>query len=195
MCVSWRGDVDAAAAAIAAGVSSKKAHHTEAGVAIVVSNELINYIWDINPINDRIIAVTLGYSIPIRFISAYAPTSAAEPETKEKFYKQLKTIQTKLQKQGPTYTMGDFNARVQKRLHATEQPIGNFTFYKTNDNLGNHPQDSHTKGNRELFIAYCNEINAIAVNTFFEKPNEKLMTFKQNSRNTGPPFTRENTNK
>ena len=63
-----------------------KGQHTEAGVAIVIHRDLSNYIWDIDPISDRIITITLGYSIPISFISAYAPTSAADTETKEKFY-------------------------------------------------------------------------------------------------------------
>jgi hypothetical protein len=54
------GDADAAAAVIAAGVSSNQAYHTDAGVAIVIAEELTNYMWDISPVNDRIISVTMG---------------------------------------------------------------------------------------------------------------------------------------
>ena len=62
-------------------------NHTEAGVAIVIHNELINYIWDIQSYSDRLISVTLGYAIPISFISTYHYTSTAKSEDKNNCYK------------------------------------------------------------------------------------------------------------
>ena len=78
--------------AVIVRISSNKAYHTEAGVAIVIARELTNYMWDINPVNDRIMTITMGYSMPISFACAYAPTSAATTETKEQFYKQRDSI-------------------------------------------------------------------------------------------------------
>ena len=46
-----------------------------AGVAFIVHNELLNYIKGIEPINDRIIVLTLGYAVEITIINAYAPTA------------------------------------------------------------------------------------------------------------------------
>ena len=55
-----------------------------AGVAFIVHNELLNYINDIEPINDRIIVLTLGYAMEITIINAYAPTADKEEETNKK---------------------------------------------------------------------------------------------------------------
>ena len=75
-------------------------NHTEAGVATIIHNSLVNYIWDIQSYSDRLISITLGYAIPVSFISAYMYTAAALSEDKNNCYKKIKEIQTQLQKQG-----------------------------------------------------------------------------------------------
>ena len=124
--------------------------HTEAGVAIVIDNNWRNYIWDIQPYSDRLISITLGYSIPVSFISTYMPTASAETEKKDKHYKALYKVQTDLQKKGPTYTGGDFNARVQIKQSDEENCIGQHTFDKANITLAT--QDDGVVENRNYFI-------------------------------------------
>ena len=58
-----------------------------AGVGIVIRNELTNYIFDIQPIDSRIIYLALGYSIPIHFLGGYAPTAEYGEDIKILFYK------------------------------------------------------------------------------------------------------------
>ena len=72
------------------GSPHTQSEHTNAGVAIVVNNELLNYIQDIEPISDRLMYVTLGYTMPITLINVYMPTAAYETQAKENQYKQLK---------------------------------------------------------------------------------------------------------
>ena len=93
---------------------------TEAGVAIVIKNELKNYIWDVNPVSNRLMSISIGYAITISVISVYIPTAQHDLNYKEQNYKNLSKLQNQLQKQGPTYTMGDFNARVQTKEKETE---------------------------------------------------------------------------
>ena len=50
-------------------------HYTHAGVGIVINNELLNYIKEIEPINDRIMSITLGYTVPITIICNYSRTA------------------------------------------------------------------------------------------------------------------------
>ena len=65
-----------------------------AGVAFVVHNELLNYIKDIEPINDRMIVLTLGYAMEITITNAYAPTADKSEAEKKQFYDELeKTVQ------------------------------------------------------------------------------------------------------
>ena len=82
----------------------------------MISNELLNYITDIDPVNDRIMSITLGGTMPITCICNYSRTAAGEhtTEQKEEHYKQLKQTQEKHQSKGPTYVLGDFNARIQR---------------------------------------------------------------------------------
>ena len=57
-----------------------------AGVAIVIHNKWNNIIADVQPINERIITITLNNAIPITIIGAYAPTAPATADEKEDVY-------------------------------------------------------------------------------------------------------------
>ena len=56
-----------------------------AGVAIVIRNELKNYIHDIEPINERIMWITFGYVVPITFINVYFYTATHRTEDKQRY--------------------------------------------------------------------------------------------------------------
>ena len=43
-----------------------------------------------------------------------------------------------------------------------------------------------------MFIAHCATTNNIIANTQFEKPNQKLVTFRYATTKHGPPWTRAN---
>ena len=45
------------------------------GVAFIVHNALLNYIKDIETINNRMIVLTLGYAMEITMVNVYAPTA------------------------------------------------------------------------------------------------------------------------
>ena len=106
--------------------------YTHAGVAIVISNELLNYIQDINPINDRIMTITLGYVKPLTIICnySYPATKNHDIDTKINHYELLLKTQKKHHNEGPTYTIGDVNAKVQIKPTNAETPIGPHTFDK-----------------------------------------------------------------
>ena len=71
------------------GEENGKEGSRHAGVAFIVHNELLNYIKDIEPINDRMIVLTLGYAMEITIINAYAPTAEHEEEVNKIFYDEL----------------------------------------------------------------------------------------------------------
>ena len=133
--------------------------NTNAGVAIVINNELLNYITDIEPISDRIMTITLGHIMPITFINNYSPTATNYTiENKTEHYDNLKRTFQKHKSKGPTYIMGDFNARVQKKLNEQERCVGEHTFDKHRDRIGERAIDYPTRENREMFIHFCNDI-------------------------------------
>ena len=55
------------------------------GVAIVVKNELRNYIKDIAAIDERLMTFTQSGQIDVTIVAAYAPTAIATAEDKDKF--------------------------------------------------------------------------------------------------------------
>ena len=61
-------------------------HDTNAGVGIVINNELANYVTDIEPIDERLMYMTMDGTIPINIIVTYMPTSVENTEIKEKAY-------------------------------------------------------------------------------------------------------------
>ena len=60
------------------GEENGKEGSRHAGVAFIVHNELLNYIKDIEPINERITVLPLGYAMELTIINAYAPTADNE---------------------------------------------------------------------------------------------------------------------
>ena len=72
--------------------------------------------------------------------------------------------------------MGDFNARTQNAKNTAEHSIiGPHTFDTWNDNT--HTQAPEIQENRHLFIEHCMITKTKAINTWFEKPDEKKMHF------------------
>ena len=99
-----------------------KDHHY-AGVAIIVKNELQNYIEDIQPINERLMRITLSLAIPVTLIAVYAHTAMEEYETKKKLYDEIKEEFNKHKSKHITHITGDFNARIQTKLNEEETCI------------------------------------------------------------------------
>ncbi len=105
--------------------------------------------------------------VPITVIVAYAPTARAPGTEKAAFYDQLKQEARKANNRGLTLIIGDFNARIQKRITEAETSIGNFTF----DKESTRPDVQHEMitDNRERFIKYSEQYGVKVMNTFFKK--------------------------
>jgi len=158
------------------------------GVAFVIRNTYLNYIKEITPVNDRIITMTLYAAMPITFISAYAPTADKTTEQKEKFYKPLIKEIEKAKKKGPVYVGGDFNARVQMKANPEEYGIGYHVFDPEKITL--EDQLEPVAESREMFVNMLSQTDTLAMNTFFQKPNNKLLTYHMPTNNLGPPYKR-----
>ena len=69
-------------------------------MAIVIKNELRNYIRDIETIDERLMTLTLSGQIDVTIVAAYAPTAIATAEDKDKFCITLCAISSKYRKNG-----------------------------------------------------------------------------------------------
>ena len=78
------------------------------GVAFIINKKLSKYILGYNPVNDRIITITLqGKPTNITIIQVYAPTLDSDEDVKEQFYFQLENTITKISKKDILIIMGN----------------------------------------------------------------------------------------
>jgi endonuclease/exonuclease/phosphatase family metal-dependent hydrolase len=152
-------------------------------------NRFIQYVDDIEPVNDRLCVLKLRHAAPISIIAVYIPQAFIAEEEKEAVYKVLTEHTRKSVHKGPCYVTGDFNARIQARISTDEEAvIGPHTFDKHNaDPLS---RSDEVVQNRQLFIDYLTNNRMKAMNTYFQKPDEKLATFRDLGSTREDPIQR-----
>ena len=120
------------------------------------------HIKDIEPKNGRLMYITLDGTLPINIINTYMPTSVESIETKEKAYEQFQNTYDTLKGTGPTYIVGDFNARLIYPGNSTEEEImGNFRMYDNKEEMRRLREPMLE--NRELLVQFtlANELRII----------------------------------
>jgi exonuclease III len=89
-----------------------------AGVGMVINNNFLKYIEDIEPVNDRLMFVTLRGIIESNIICTYMPPAERQNhlerlvEDKDKAYDEIQKVIDKKKNKGPMYICGDWNARL-----------------------------------------------------------------------------------
>ncbi|KAI8771559.1 craniofacial development protein 2 [Biomphalaria glabrata] len=90
----------------------------------------------------------------VTIISVYAPTLQAEPETKERFYDDLRRVLCKVDITDKPIIMGDFNARVGNDYSDWPGVLGEHGIGNCNDN-------------GRLQLELCSKADLAITNTFF----------------------------
>ena len=149
-----------------------------AGVGFVIRNDYLKYVLDVEPVTDRLCTMTLNYVTPITLVCTYIPQAMRPAEEKEQTYKHLARHYKLHKNEGPTYILGDMNARVQKRLNRSESTvIGEHTFEPHSaDPMGRSDQVIE---NRQMLIDFCMDHQLILANTLFKKNKHKLVTYRE----------------
>jgi hypothetical protein len=163
------------------GPSRRDADFEHAGVAIAVRKKWKNNIKEVREVSGRILLVTLAAAGgDLHFVSVYAPPADHSTKKKESFYEALSETVSDLH--GMIYIGGDFNARMYERLEHEKEVIGEGILtrkgYITTQEKGKGIGDQ-TRGNRDLFIDFLKTQELTAVNTLFQKPAHKLVTYKE----------------
>eukprot|EP00975_Prorocentrum_lima_P054848 11497894-Prorocentrum_lima.AAC.1 len=149
---------------------------------------MVKYIEDIQPVSDRIVRLQLRSVLPVTFLGVYAPTAQRSEGEKERFYEELQTLTHRFARRGPTFILGDFNARLQTRLEEEHDMIGPHVFDPTRITIAE--QLPETLYNRHLMLDYLIAEELRVMNTFFPKPVSKLVTYRELWADSGPPYER-----
>ena len=125
-----------------------------AGMAVIVKNEIHEFIKDVIPHNHRLLEVQLEGTIPTTLVSAYAPQAGRPQAEKTEFYETLTMIVQKINKKGPYLLLGDWNARLQEAENEEEEQwIGEHTFGKHTDTTWQNSEE--VTDNREALLELC----------------------------------------
>ena len=144
-------------------------------MGVIIRNELRHAVIDAEAFSGRIMTLTFRSSLPVTFISVYAPTALATKKEKEDFWEQLEEVYTRHASKGPTFVGGDLNARLSGADPAEVSCVGKFTYDKSDYG---HVMHDPKKFSQELLIEHATKMRWILANTIFEKPYDKMVTWK-----------------
>ena len=113
-------------------------HH---GTGIAIYKGYLNTIYAITPIDGRTMTSTLRNVNQFNIIAAYAPTSAAAEENKEKIYNNLAKTVKSFPKHEFTIIGGDFNAKLIELTDEEKQIFG--------QHFLEAPEHTHTHSNTQ----------------------------------------------
>ena len=166
--------------------------YEHARVAIIIKNKWVKHLKKVPAINGRLMYVTLNTKGgDLTFISAYSPTAVSDMEKKDEFYENITLAINEIT--GPLYIGGDMNARIWNRRVEDETHIGEYFIERDAGYVANHMNEK-SKESRGLFINAMKTHDLIPVNTWLQKPPEKLVTYKEkvekqeNDIANGPPY-------
>ena len=149
-----------------------------AGAALIVANNILQYIEDIEPITDRLMYAVLRGTVETTIIVVYTPPADRPQEEKHKAYEDLQKVIDKRKNKGPIYILGDWNARLIYPISTDEEEImGKHTMH-TNTETINRLTNS-MRENRDLMMEFCMTNEMKVTNTMCRKPLEKVATYRK----------------
>ena len=104
------------------------------------------------------------------FISAYAPHNEHDLTTRADFFSDLAVFARQCRPHGPTFILGDLNARINYSKPGEESVFGEHIFANPLANTKPH-------SNRDLLFELCLSNGYVVANTFIERPVEEKVTY------------------
>jgi len=151
--------------------SGSDADREYAGVGFIVSPSLRPAVRGFKQLSERLCSIRLRVSGgAIVFISAYAPQNGRSYEQRQDFFNALGEFYVQEKSHGPSYILGDLNARLHVVRDGEGDVIGPAVF-------GNPRAQTDATSNRELLVEMCKRHSLTIANTLFEAPAEQLVTY------------------
>lgn len=142
------------------------------GVGVVLDNVLKECVTDVKRVNDRIIVVKLVWeNLIMNIISVYVPQAGCKDEMKGKFWQDFDTVMIGIPGNEEILIGGDFNGHVGTGNEDYERVHGGRGF-------GNRNIDGET------LLQFSSSFDLAVVNTWFQKSDEHLITYKSGNHAT-----------
>lgn len=146
----------------------EKHERARAGVSILIHGKLKKYIKSWEPMNERIIKLTIqirGRTMTI--LGVYAPNNDASVHVKDTFEDTLRSIIEQIPRNHEIIIGGDLNGRVGKQRHSNV--------------IGRHGEET-VNDNGERLINLCDQFDLKITNTFFAHKEIHKYTWYQQTR-------------
>lgn len=132
-----------------------------AGVGLAITHDARKAITVFDPVSDRVMRVDIMTSKGLlSVIVAYAPTEQASDETKDDFYRDLQG--TCMETAGKAVVLGDFNARIGRRVEGV---------------TGRYGLEGETSDNGDRVIDLCQAHELMIANTMFRHRRVHTVTW------------------
>lgn len=147
--------------------------NTRNGIGIILDQYLSNNVVEISRISDRIMSVKLALDKQpcLNVVSVYAPQVNCPDIEKLKFWEELQTHLTTIPTGEQKIICGDLNGHVGMDGDGYEGYHGGFGYGEQNKE-------------GETILEFAASHNLAVVNTFFQKKNEHLITYKSGNSKT-----------
>ena len=147
---------------------------TFAGVGFMIAPHVRQSVTGFLQYSDRLASMRLR--VPggqLCLISVYAPTDTKDYsyEYRRSFHDEVQDFILSQRVHGPTFVLGDFNARLHLRRSSEESCLGPGVF-------GNPSKVLEPTSNRELLLETCQAMESVLINTFFQHDACKMVTYR-----------------
>ena len=157
---------------ILSGEDAEKAGRSWSGVGFVIASSALQSIVGFRMINDRLVSLKLRVAGGLlHVIAAYAPHSDYRYEVRKDFFDQLLSAWGTVGSHTCTMALGDFNAKLFDQMPGDEDVIGRFLFRSP-------VRQDLPQTNRELLLETCRATESLIANTYFDKTDENLVTYR-----------------
>ena len=101
----------------------------------------------------------------------YAPHGDYKLEVRHDYFASLRECIARYRTHGPTFVIGDLNARIHVARNGERDIVGSHVF-------GDAALIDDTCSNRELLLEICSSLRYCVANTFFEHPPHEQVTYR-----------------
>jgi exonuclease III len=144
----------------------------QGGVGILLTTELAKDVIEVKRLSARVILVKLLVANgTLSVVSAYAPQTGRPEEEKAEFWRTLEGAMAGATRKDRIMIAGDFNG------HVGEQVMG---FPETHGGRG--VGERNREGER--LLEFAEAMNMVVVNTWFDKPQHRLVTYESGDAKT-----------
>ncbi|KAK3559310.1 hypothetical protein QTP86_012718 [Hemibagrus guttatus] len=149
------------------GVDSKRN-----GVGVVLKEEFVKNVLEVKRVSDRVMSLKLEIErVMLNVVSGYTPQVGCELEEKERFWSELDEVMESIPT-GERVVIGvDFNGHVGEGNTGDEEVMGKFGVKERN-----------LEG--QMVVDFAKRIDMAVVNTYFQKREEHIVTYKSGGRST-----------